>query len=159
MVGEKKPGSNVLFFIEWKYTEEYGDNDKYIPARYEIYNPLLEDEHSPIVVEDYRSLYYEPFYQLMRQTLLGWKMVEDGENHYDEWIHVHVIPEGNVEMRERVTSPGLRLRGTNMSDVWKSVLRDPARYMTITPEEFLRPACGCPDMHSIAAYLEKRYWS
>ena len=26
--------------------------------------------------------------------------------------------------------------------------------MTITPEEFLRPACGCPDTHSIAAYLE-----
>ena len=61
MVGEKKPGSNVLFFIEWKYTEEYGENDKYIPARYEIYDPLLGDPDSPIVVEDYSSLYYEPF--------------------------------------------------------------------------------------------------
>ena len=76
MVGEKKPGSNVLFFIEWKYTEEYGETDKYIPARYEIYNPLLEDKQCPINIEDFSSLYCEPFYQLMRQTLLGWKMVQ-----------------------------------------------------------------------------------
>ena len=148
MVGEKKPGSNVLFFIEWKYTEEYREENKYIPARYEIYNPLLEDPDSPIALKDYSSLYYEPFYQLMRQTLLGWKMVQSGEYHCDEFIHLHVIPQGNIEMRERVTSPGLRSRGDNISDVWKSVLSEPDRYMTITPEEFLRPACGCPDMHS-----------
>ena len=159
MVGKKKPGSKVLFFIEWKYTEEYREEDKYIPARYEIYDPLLEDPDSPIDVEDYSSLYYEPFYQLMRQALLGWKMVQHREYHCDEFIHLHVIPEDNVEMMARVTSPGLRSRGDNISDVWKSVLRDPSRYMTITQEEFLRPACGCPDTHSIAAYLEKRYWS
>jgi len=158
MVGEKKPGSNILFLIEWKYTEEYREENKYIPARYEIYNPLLEEEHSPILVEDFSSLYYEPFYQLMRQTLLGWRMVQRRDYQCDEWIHLHVIPEDNAEMRERITSPGLRSRGDNISDVWKSVLREPTRYMTITPEEFLRPAWGCPDTHSIAAYLEKRYW-
>lgn len=83
----------------------------------------------------------------------------DEEYQCDEFIHLHVIPEGNVEMRERITSPNLRSRGNSMSEVWKSVLRDPSRYMTITPEEFLRPAFGCPDTNSIAAYLEKRYWT
>ena len=158
MVGKKKSGSNVLFLIEWKYTEEYREENKYIPARYEIYNSLLEEEHCPIVVGDYSSLYYEPFYQLMRQTLLGWKMVQHGEYQCDECIHLHVIPEGNVELRERITSPNLRPRGGNMSDAWKSVLKDRLRYMALTPEEFLRPALGCPDTHSIAVYLEKRYW-
>ncbi len=108
MIGRKPSGSNVLVLIEWKYTEAYGEQDKYIPARYEIYDPLLADEQSPISVEDFNALYYEPFYQLMRQTLLGWKMVQHREYNCDEWIHLHVIPEGNVELRERVTSPALR---------------------------------------------------
>jgi hypothetical protein len=158
MVGRKKSGSNVLVLIEWKYTECYPEQNKYIPERYYIYNSFLEEEQSPIVVEDFSSLYYEPFYQLMRQTLLGWKMVQHGEYQCDEWIHLHVIPEGNTELRERITSPGLRLRGDSMSAAWESVLRDPSRYIPITPEEFLKPAFACPDTHSVKVYLEKRYW-
>ena len=33
MVGKKKNGNNILFLIEWKYTEEYAKENKYIPAR------------------------------------------------------------------------------------------------------------------------------
>ena len=97
MVGEKKPGSNVLVFIEWKYTEEYREENKYKPARYEIYAPLLEEPDSPILIKNFSSLYYEPFYQLMRQTLLGWEMVQNREYQCDEFIHLHVIPEGNPQ--------------------------------------------------------------
>ena len=78
MVGKKNTGSNILVLIEWKYTEEYREENKYIPERYNIYNKLLQEYDSPIVTEDYESLYYEPFYQLMRQTLLGWKMAQLG---------------------------------------------------------------------------------
>ncbi len=156
MVGRKNDGSNILVLIEWKYTEEYREENEYIPERYNIYNKLLEEKDCPIKTDDFESLYYEPFYQLMRQTLLGWKMVQAGEYQCDEYIHVHVIPEGNTELRDRVTSPGLN--GSIMSEAWKSVLKDPFRYMVMTPEEFLRPALGCPDTHSIAGYLEKRYW-
>jgi len=105
---------------------------------------------------DPESLYYEPFYQLMRQTLLGWKMAQAGEYQCDEYIHVHVIPENNVELRERVTSP--RLKGDTMSEAWKSVLREPGRYKVISPEEFMKPAFTCPDTQSIKSYLQKRYW-
>jgi hypothetical protein len=158
MVGKKSSGSNILILIEWKYTEEYREESKYIPERYKLYNKLLEEESCPIVTEDYGSLYYEPFYQLMRQTLLGWKMVQHGEYLCDEYIHLHVIPEGNVELKERITSPNLRSKGGNMSDAWKSVLRDRLRYIAITPEEFIKPALDCRDTRSIVAYLEKRYW-
>ena len=159
MVGRKKSGSNVLVLIEWKYTECYREESKYIPERYNSYNRLLEEEQCPIIVDDFSLLYYEPFYQLMRQTFLGWKMVQHGEYQCDEWIHLHVIPEGNAELRERITSPGLRLRGDSMSAAWKSVLRERFRYIPITPEEFLRPAFVCADTHSIKVYLEKRYWT
>ncbi len=159
MVGRKKTGSDVLFLIEWKYTEEYREESKYIPERYNIYNTLLQSVQCPIIIKDFSSLYYEPFYQLMRQTLLGWRMVQNGEYQCDEFLHLHVIPEGNAELRERVTSPDLRSRGGTISEAWKSVLRKPLQYISITPEEFLQPAFGCPDTHTIKVYLEKRYWN
>ena len=157
MVGRKKEGSNVLILIEWKYTEEYREVNKYIPDRYNIYNTLLDEEKCPVRAPNYESLYYEPFYQLMRQTLLGWKMIQAGEYSCDEYIHIHVIPENNVELRNRVTSP--ELKGDTMSEAWKSVLREPGRYKVIPPEEFIRPAFVCSDTQSIKTYLEKRYWN
>ena len=156
MVGAKKDGSNILILIEWKYTEEYREENKYIPERYNIYNRLLQDTNCPIKTTDPESLYYEPFYQLMRQTLLGWKMVQAGEYECNEYIHVHVIPENNVELRKRVTSP--RLKVATMSEAWKSVLREPGGYKVISPEEFMKPAFICPDTQSIRSYLQKRYW-
>jgi len=157
MVGSKKNGKNILFLIEWKYTEEYREENKYIPERYNVYNKLLQEKDCPIGTDDYESLYYEPFYQLMRQTLLGWKMVQHGEYQCDEYIHVHVIPENNIELRDRVTSP--RLNGSSMSEAWKSVLKEPKSYKVISPENFIKPASICPDTHSIITYLEKRYWN
>jgi hypothetical protein len=156
MVGKKNDRSNILILIEWKYTEEYREENKYIPARYHVYNELLKENGCPIDTTDYESLYYEPFYQLMRQTLLGWKMAQAGEYKCDEYIHVHVIPEDNVELRDRITSP--RLKGDTMSDAWKFVLREPGRYKVIPPEEFIEPAFICSDTKSIKTYLEKRYW-
>lgn len=156
MVGKKNDGSNILILIEWKYTEEYREENKYIPERYNVYNKLLKEKGCPIVTDEYEALYYEPFYQLMRQTLLGWKMVQAGEYQCDEYIHIHVIPESNLELRNRVTSPGLN--ASNMSDAWKSVLREPGGYKVISPEEFMKPAFTCPDTQSIRSYLQKRYW-
>jgi hypothetical protein len=157
MVGAKKGGANILILVEWKYTEEYREDNKYNPERYKVYNKLLEEKDCPIDTEDCKSLYYEPFYQLMRQTLLGWKMVQAGEYECDEYIHIHVIPENNIELRESVTSP--RLKGDTMSEAWKSVLQEPERYIVISPENFLEPASGCADTKAIMSYLEKRYWN
>jgi len=156
MVGKENNGSNTLILIEWKYTEEYREEDKYIPTRFNIYNKLLKEKDCPISTDDYKALYYEPFYQLMRQTLLGWKMVQAGEYQCDDYIHVHVIPENNVELRDRVTSPGLR--GNNISEAWKAVLKKPEHYIVISPEHFIYPSAICPDTKSIMTYLKKRYW-
>jgi len=156
MVGMKRDGRNILVMIEWKYTEHYGPENKYIPARAKVYDPLLADPDSPIKSQNYESLYYEPFYQLMRQTLLGWKMVQKNEYNCDEYIHLHVIPLKNKDLKERVTSPDLT--GKTMSEAWQNVLREPKRYQVISPKELLLPIKNCLDTYAIFAYLEKRYW-
>lgn len=156
MVGKKKDGNNVLVLIEWKYTEEYRGENKYIPERYNIYNDLLKRPDCPISVEKYESLYYEPFYQLMRQTLLGWLMVLEKEYFCDEYIHIHVVPRENKELLERVTSP--YLRGSSMSEAWKNVLRDKNRYVVVSPQAFVSPIQQCQDTQSILSYLQNRYW-
>ena len=108
MVARKKSGDKSLVMIEWKYTESYPIGDsKYIPARAKIYDPLLDEPDCPIQVEKPEILYYEPFYQLMRQTLLGWQMVKAGEYGCSDYLHLHVIPVKNQELLERVTSPYL----------------------------------------------------
>lgn len=156
MIGKKADGKNVLVMIEWKYTESYRSENKYIPARAKIYDRLLVEPDCPVQVEKNESLYYEPFYQLMRQTLLGWKMAHGGEYGCDEYIHLHVIPIANKELKERVTSPGLA--GGSMSEAWQGVLREPIRYRVISLEEFLLPGKVFPDTAAFYAYLERRYW-
>ena len=39
------------------------------------------------------------------------------------------------------------------------VLKDPERYIVISPEKFIKPSSVCPDTQSIIIYLEKRYWN
>ncbi len=156
MVGKKRDGMNILVMIEWKYTEEYGRKNDYRPARSKVYDPLLAEPDCPIRPPSYESLYYEPFDQLMRQTLLGWKMVQSREYNCNEYIHLHVIPSQNKQLKEKVTSPNLE--GDTMSEAWRNVLRDPSRYQVITPEEFLLPIKKCHDTIAILSYLNRRYW-
>jgi len=156
MVGRKRDGGNCLVMIEWKYTEKYASDDKYIPARAKIYDRLIMDPESPIRVNNPQHLYFEPYYQLMRQCLLGWRMTMKREYGCDEYLHVHVIPEGNHELRQTNTSPGLA--GSSMSEAWKSVLKQPKRYAVVTPESLLSDVKNLDAGRSLTAYLAPRYW-
>jgi hypothetical protein len=77
--------------------------DKNKPSRYRIYNPHLKE--SPILIDDFKNLYYEPYYQLMRQALLGWKMINAREYNCTECIHLHIIPTNNYELRSTNNFP------------------------------------------------------
>ena len=96
MVGEQLSGKRKLFLIEWKYTETYGVSSKSEgksgKRRVDAYRDLLNSKECPIVGPDFDGLYYEPFYQLMRQTLLGWQMTIRKEYGCNDWVHLHVIP-------------------------------------------------------------------
>jgi hypothetical protein len=72
----------------------------------------------------------------MRQTLLAWQMVEHGEHGASAWPHVHVVPELNVTLRGGGRG-AKELRGETMAEKWRSVLKQPERYLLIAPTELL----------------------
>ena len=157
MIGSTAHGRR-LFLIEWKYTEAYAPEDKHIPERARVYDHLIVDPESPFAEEvDPKALYFEPFYQMMRQTLLGWLIARHGDLGCSSFRHVHIVPEGNREFHERVTSP--LLNGASVTEAWRAVLREPGHYIPTTPEALLAPVAACPDTASHLGYLRERYWA
>lgn len=160
MIGKKQDGEKVLVLIEWKYTESYSPKPLLVSDsgknRFEIYSDLLENPDSPIITEDFKDLFFEPYYQLMRQTLLGWTMARNREYGVSDWIHVHVIPEDNKELKETITSKNMK--GMTLEESWKLQLKNPEKYIVISPEKLLNPLKTLPDTRSIIDYLTNRYW-
>jgi len=160
MLGEQEDGKRILIFMEWKYTEFYSSESLVISSegtsRINTYKPLLGKSDCPIRVDSIKDLFFDPYDQLMRQTLLAWCMVDAREYGATDWMHLHIIPKANKELRDRNTSVGLK--GKDMGSCWKSVLKEPNRYLTLSPEELLKPALGCLDAKSLIDYLKNRYW-
>ncbi len=173
ILARKAGGAKVLVLIEWKYTESYPSANKRWSVRkdaegkavrktdrLENYRALLEKDACPLKWKRFEDYFYEPYYQLMRQTLLGWQMVERGDFGYgaEDWLHVHVIPEANDKLTEGVTSPGLKSAGSTLESTWKACLKDPSRYRIVSPSNLLGPLQTDSDAAEWLAYLKKRYW-
>jgi len=155
MVGKKPDGKKILFFIEWKYTESYNFGKKIITSNSNEYNKFLNNKESPInLMENLDDLYYDPIYQLMRQTLWAWQITK--EFGCDEYLHLHIIPKDNLKIQE-ITSPNLKLKGSSMSDVWKKLLKEPCRYKTLSQEELLNPLKDIKELKLFFDYLKARY--
>ena len=161
MLGELDNGLRKLYFIEWKYVESYGRTSKASGdsgrTRIKIYSPLLNKPGSPIKEVDIEGLFTEPYYQLMRQTLLAHEMIKAKEYGAELYLHLHVIPKENKELKEVNTASG-KLKGENLEETWKNVLRSPELYKAVDPEELLKPAHNCSDVISALMYLARRYW-
>lgn len=161
MLGKKQNGETIIFLIEWKYTELYEqksllENDKGY-TRWNQYIDLLNDPKSPIKKIEYSFLFYEPFYQLMRQTLLAWQMTSKNEYGATEWRHIDVIPQQNLTLRDTITSSGLNKYGNSVEQVWKNLLKEPIKYIMTTPEYFISPALNYDYTKDIMEYLKMRY--
>jgi hypothetical protein len=135
----ERDGTRTLLAFEWKYLESYGLGSVATSSRgtdrVATYRALLERDDCPIRVRDIRFLFYEPYYQLMRQTLLAWQMVEHGEFGATDWLHIHVVPEKNVALRNSKAAPDLC--GETMRDKWQSVMKQPERYRLLSASELL----------------------
>jgi hypothetical protein len=163
MTGKLNNGKKIQILIEWKYTEYYGKNcmadGKPGVTRKGRYNHLIQDSDSPInCTVNIDNLYYEPFYQIMRQTLLAWQMTKNNkaELNSDDWLHFDIIPENNLNLRYQVQSPDLLQTG--VEDAWKSQLKEPQKYNVITPQRLLKPILFDPKYRSLITYLNYRYW-
>jgi hypothetical protein len=160
MAVKRHDGQVCLVLIEWKYTECYSPKCLAISdkgtQRIETYRPLLEEPNCPIRLGDHERLFFDPYYQLMRQTLLGWQMARHQEFGATEWVHVHVAPERNVQLLQIVTSPQLSAFRT-MEAAWKSVLVVPERYQLVYPHDVL-PSLGLDtELNEWLLWMNHRY--
>jgi len=118
---------------------------------------LLSDENCPIKPANLGGLFTEPFYQLMRQTLLANEMIKAMEYGATEFQHLHIIPANNKELKGVNTAAG-KLLGQELEDTWKNILKQPERYKAVDPKDFMLPVKNCLDTKTILNYLEERYW-
>lgn len=163
MTGVLRNGKKLQVLIEWKYTELYPKTDKSKGSsgltRKSRYDILIDHNDSPIKrTVSIDNLYYEPFYQLMRQTLLAWQMTinKAAELNADDWLHLDVIPQNNFNLLYVVPAPGLIQTG--IEEAWKSQLKNPEKYNIITPQQLLKPLLFLPQYKKLITYLYHRYW-
>jgi hypothetical protein len=132
---------------------KYNATDK---NEYHIYHKYFYDDNCPIkkdveFLKNFINFYFDPFYQLMRQTLWGWKSAK--EFGCDEYIHLHIIPKENQKFRIIKSE----FKSGELPDVWKNLLKDPCRYKVRSPEELLSPLKDNQDLIRFFDYLKIRY--
>lgn len=159
--------------IEWKYTEAYGDSsedDKSLEdykwrkgehgkgkERMRRYNGLITKSRQLKSLENYESsaYYFEPFYQLMRQTLWAEQMIKNKATERikaDRYLHIHVIPKNNVDLLQKT----YKVSNQMMETTWRSMLNEQSKYIIIDPQELMSPIKGrCPELYN---YLKMRYY-
>ena len=163
MLGAYADGRRVLLAIEWKFFENYGNTPVARRSsrgtdRLARYASLLSDVGGPIECDDPLRMFFEPYYQLMRQTLLAWQLTqrESGAWLADDWLHVQVIPESNQRLRSHVPV-GVSVAGhLSLESAWREFLREPVRYRLLSPSQLV-PSSVSPALSSWRHWLTERY--
>ncbi len=162
---ESSEGYNVLFMLEWKYSESYPAVHRRFRSdgsdRAETYRELFYGPLTPINLEiapRIEDFLYEPFYQLLRQQLLAAQFREVGDPRIDQVRLVHVVVSENKPLRA-VTSPKFRELGHDAYKVWKSLLVDPDDFVLIATEDLFRavPVSRFPELEPWQLYMKSRY--
>ena len=162
MLGEMKNGTRKLFLINWNYTECLNSQSKTIDDKgafsIQTYKTFLENPASPINSCDLMGLSFEPYFQLMRQTLLAYEMIKANEYGATDYTHLFIAPSGNKELLG-TNFTSTRFVGASLSEIWSNLLKTPDKYLVMDPVEFIEPATYCPDTEDIICYLKTRYWN
>ena len=146
---KRKDGKTHLVLGEWKYTEEYGRSYKGSgrsgDVRRNNYENFFKDADGVFSKNGdqdklYSSLFYEPFYQLMRLQLLAQVMEahKDKEMGADRVSVLHICPEANNEFRTNVASDYLKTKfpEEDVLEVWKELVPKD-KFMSISDENLL----------------------
>jgi hypothetical protein len=162
---DRKDGSKQFVLIEWKYTETYSAvNLKYSKRgtdRTAIYRHLFDHDDFPLrkeMINDFDALFFEPFYQLMRQQLLANEMEKAKELGADVVSLHHFAPERNDQFK-RVTSPDLEQIGDSVMEVWRRLVRKPDRFYHVSIENLFGnfKTDAHPEMQPWWDYTSSRY--
>jgi len=139
-----------LVLGEWKYTEEYGRSYKGSGRSGEVrknnYINFFSDPKGVFSRNKnkeslYDSLFYEPFYQLMRLQLLAQEteVYNAKEMDADAVSVLHVCPEVNEEFRKNVAPDYLKGEspGKDVLEVWKELVPKD-KFLSISVEDLLK---------------------
>lgn len=155
-----RSGQNWLIPIEWKYTEHYNNDNKAAGSKGIIrqgrYNELI-NKSEYLKSDDLSIYYYEPFYQLMRQTLWAEQMIAHRNEETlkaDNFLHMHIIPSENKDLLQKK----YKCSGSDMESTWRGMLKDQSRYIIVDPKNVLTGMVGSPDYDSLRNYLSVRYY-
>lgn len=158
-------GREQISLIEWKYTESYSSVNLEIAAsgqsRVEIYQWLFNHPDCPFDktrLPCFEALFYEPFYQFMRQQFLAHEMEKAHELGANIVSLLHIAPAHNLDFKT-ITSPLLKTHGLSATDVWKNLVTLPHRFMSIGTEIlFGELDLDCyPELKEWQAYIQARY--
>jgi hypothetical protein len=154
-----------VVLIEWKYTESYGytslEKAQSGTDRTEIYRKLWDSPDCPLdrqLLPSFKALFYEPFYQLMRQQFLAHEMEKAHEMGADIVSLLHIAPGHNEDFR-RVTSTALVGLGYSPTAIWKKVVKNPTRFTSVSTEQLFGGLTveEMPEMGDWLEYIQRRY--
>lgn len=162
---ERKDKKRQVVLIEWKYTEAYGGTFLKLSGnrtdRTKIYSPLFERADCPInkdILPGFDTLFYEPFYQFMRQQFLAHEMERAHELGADIVSLLHIAPSHNADF-PKVTSPELRNLGESVISIWKKLVRPEGRFISVSTEKLfgVLSEVQLPEMKNWLDYIHSRY--
>jgi len=162
---ERMDGKKQIVLIEWKYTESYGGKDlKKSDSgtdRTAIYQHLFNKPDCPFdktLLPSFASLFFEPFYQLMRQQLLAHEMETHHEREADIVSLLHIAPDHNQGFK-KVTSTELEPLGDTATGVWKKLVKPADRFQSVATERLFGGMLREPpaEMKPWSDYLAERY--
>lgn len=136
-------GSAELALVEWKYTEEYTTlrkpNPGFDKTRIGRYGADFAAPDGPVRsgLIDIEWMLDEPFYQLMRQQLLAWRLEKDHAEGADVVRVLHVLAPRNVAYQESLVRQQHQDLGASVDEAWARLLRTPDRFRHVDPAVFL----------------------
>jgi hypothetical protein len=125
------------------------------------YGPIYEAEDCPLnkdLIPDFKALFYEPFYQLMREQFLAHGMEKAQEEGAAVVSVLHLAPRCNEEI-EKVTSPALQALGDHATSVWKMLVKRPGRFASVAIEDLFSSfeVRKFPKLKNWRGYIAARY--
>ncbi len=161
----REDGRIQMVLIEWKYTEAYYRTSLVFARsgrnRADIYRRFFQSNECPLIRERipaFEDLFYEPFYQLMRQQFLAREMEQAHEQQADTVSLLHIAPAKNLDFR-RITSPALQTLGASATEVWGKLVRDRSTFTSVSTEALFGrfDRSVFPELASWWDYISARY--
>jgi len=156
IIAIRRNGTRVLIPIEWKYVEKYGNEDKSKGAkgivRKSRYTDLINNSVN-LNSNTFSCCWYEPFYQLMRQTLWAERVLETRVKGFeaDDFLHIMVVPDENDSLLHKE----YKCSETGLYETWAKCLHHPEKFIIISPKDLWNNQDESSDLFR---YLQTRYW-